>query len=232
MCKALIVGTEEAGTVAVMAALARRGFSTTRCGSAAPDSWPESGNYGLIVVVLDDADEKYCGALGADTEVPTLVVSRNSSSDDRVQALNAGADDFVPPSSDLDEVAARAVALVRRNDLTYDALVRFGRMTLRPRARQVFIDEEPVGLTPREFDLLAYLAACSGRIISRAELAEHVWGNAEVQSNVVEVHMRRLRSKLKAHRDCVETVRGAGYRLRRQSPLSAPSTTFGENAVA
>ena len=133
---------------------------------------------------------------------------------DRIKGLDTGADDYVVKPVDLDELAARLRALVRRAAGQPQELLQAGGLQLDPAARTVQRDGEPVLLSTREFDLLQALMLNAGRVLSREQLEQHLysWGR-EVESNAVEVHIHHLRKKLGA--DCIQTVRGVGYLLPR-----------------
>ena len=147
-------------------------------------------------------------------KTPVLVLTARDAVAARIDGLDAGADDYVLKPVDLGELAARLRALVRRAHGQAQARLRAGRIELDPAARQVWCDGQPVELSQREFDLLQVFMLAAGRVLSRAQLEQHLyqWGS-EVSSNSVEVHVSHLRRKL--HPGVVETVRGVGYLLAR-----------------
>ena len=146
--------------------------------------------------------------------LPVLVLTARDAVPDRIKGLDTGADDYVVKPVDLDELAARLRALVRRAAGQPQELLQAGGLQLDPAARTVQRDGEPVLLSTREFDLLQALMLNAGRVLSREQLEQHLysWGR-EVESNAVEVHIHHLRKKLGA--DCIQTVRGVGYLLPR-----------------
>jgi two-component system response regulator QseB len=150
----------------------------------------------------------------AGVTVPVLVLTARDAVPDRIKGLDTGADDYVVKPVDLDELAARLRALVRRAAGQPQELLQAGGLQLDPAARTVQRDGEPVLLSTREFDLLQALMLNAGRVLSREQLEQHLysWGR-EVESNAVEVHIHHLRKKLGA--DCIQTVRGVGYLLPR-----------------
>ena len=154
--------------------------------------------------------------------LPVLVLSARDAVPDRIKGLDTGADDYVVKPVDLDELAARLRALVRRAAGQPQELLQAGGLQLDPAARTVQRDGEPVLLSTREFDLLQALMLNAGRVLSREQLEQHLysWGR-EVESNAVEVHIHHLRKKLGA--DCIQTVRGVGYLLPR------PAAAAGHN---
>ena len=150
--------------------------------------------------------------------LPVLVLTARDAITDRVDGLDAGADDYVVKPFDLAELAARIRAVTRRKGGRAQAVVEHGDVTLDPAAREVRRNGDPVALSPREFALLQALLEHPGRILSRAQLEERLYGwGEEIESNVVEVHVHMLRRKLGA--DFIRNVRGVGYRV---APVAAP----------
>ncbi|MBS0344992.1 MAG: response regulator [Proteobacteria bacterium] len=146
----------------------------------------------------------------AGNPVPVLVLTARDQVADKVRALDQGADDYVVKPFDLDELAARLRALVRRSQGRADACLRHGELILDPAARTVSLKGEPVLLTSREFELLRMLLDGAGRVLTRRVLDEqlYAWGEA-VESNALEVHIHHLRRKLGS--ELIRTVRGVGY---------------------
>ncbi len=131
---------------------------------------------------------------------------------DRVVGLDAGADDYVVKPFDLAELAARIRAVTRRKSGRARPLLEHAGVTLDPATREVRREGEAVALSPRESAVLQALLENPGRILSRAQLEERLYGwGEEIESNVVEVHVHTLRRKLGA--DFIRNVRGVGYRL-------------------
>ena len=159
----------------------------------------------------------------AGVTLPVLVLTARDAVPDRIKGLDTGADDYVVKPVDLDELAARLRALVRRAAGQPQELLQAGGLQLDPAARTVQRDGEPVLLSTREFDLLQALMLNAGRVLSREQLEQHLysWGR-EVDSNAVEVHIHHLRKKLGT--DCIQTVRGVGYLLPRVATPGAPGT--------
>jgi len=148
---------------------------------------------------------------------PVLMLTARGETHDRVQGLEAGADDYLPKPFDLPELLARVQALIRRSRLTADeAQLRVGVLMLDRLARRVTADQRTIELTPREFTLLEYFMRHVDRTVSRARIAEAVWRyQFDPETNVVDVYVNYLRKKLGALSDGTEivTVRGVGYRL-------------------
>jgi len=149
--------------------------------------------------------------------LPVLVLTARDAITDRVDGLDAGADDYVVKPFDLAELAARIRAVTRRKGGRAQAAIEHGEITLDPATREVRRNGELVALSPREFALLQALLEHPGRILSRAQLEERLYGwGEEVESNVVEVHLHTLRRKLGA--DFIRNVRGVGYRVAAAAP--------------
>lgn len=147
---------------------------------------------------------------GRHDATPVLILTARDRLEDRVQGLDLGADDYVLKPFDLDEIAARLRALVRRAHGRPEPVITLGDVELNPAARTVIRNGEPVELTPREFDLLHLLLENSGRVVTRRTLEEqlYTWQEA-VDSNALEVHIHHLRKKL--GNELIRTVRGVGY---------------------
>jgi DNA-binding response OmpR family regulator len=142
--------------------------------------------------------------------MPVLVLTARDAVAHRIEGLNLGADDYVVKPVDLDELAARLHALVRRANGKTQTTLQVRDVTMDPGARQVSRDGEVISLSTREFDLLQALLLNAGRVLSREQLEQHLyrWGH-EVESNTIEVHIHHLRRKMGA--GLVDTVRGVGY---------------------
>ena len=146
---------------------------------------------------------------------PVLVLTARDAIDDRVKGFDTGADDYVVKPVDLDELAARLRALVRRSRGEPAPVLQIRDLRLDPAARTVTYHGRVVDLQAREFNLLQELMLNAGRVLSREQLEERLypWGE-EVESNAVEVHVHHLRRKLAPA--LIRTVRGVGYVLPRE----------------
>jgi two-component system, OmpR family, response regulator len=146
-------------------------------------------------------------------QTPILMLTARDGLSDRVEGLDAGADDYLVKPFQLAELAARIRATSRRVAGQAGSTLDHGRISLDPPARSVTVDGAPVDLTATEYALLEALMRRAGRIVSRPMLEELLYGfEGDVASNTVEVHMASLRRKL--GRDAIDTVRGMGYRLK------------------
>ena len=147
-------------------------------------------------------------------KIPVLILTARDAVEDRIQGLDTGADDYVVKPVDLDELAARLRALVRRSRGEAAAALQVGELRLDPAGRTVTYRGKPVELKAKEFNLLHELLLNAGRVLSREQLEErlYTWGE-EIGSNAVEVHVHHLRRKLAPA--LIRTVRGVGYLLPR-----------------
>ena len=144
--------------------------------------------------------------------VPVLMISAKDGEYDQADGLDDGADDYLTKPFSFVVLLARLRALLRRGAPPRPTVLTAGAIRLDPRSREVFAASDPVDLAPREFALLEYLMRHPGRVVSKIELLDHVWGaSVETDPNIVEVYVGYLRRKL--GRTAVLTVRGAGYRL-------------------
>src|SRR5918993_3369330 len=144
--------------------------------------------------------------------MPVLVLTARGSWHEKVQGIDGGADDYVAKPFRMEEVLARLRALIRRASGQITPALRAGAVSLDPRLAKVTLDGAPVKLTSHEFRVLSYLMHHRDRIVSQAELTEHIYAqDFDRDSNTVEVFIARLRRKLGA--PLIETVRGIGYRM-------------------
>jgi DNA-binding response OmpR family regulator len=144
--------------------------------------------------------------------MPVLVLTARGAWTERVEGLNAGADDYLGKPFHAAEVIARLRALIRRASATTSPILRHGNISLDPSAGVVDVGGSPVALTALELKVLTYLMHRIGRITSQADLLDHVYGMDDIRdANTIEVYIGRLRRKL--GRDLIQTVRGLGYRI-------------------
>jgi len=147
---------------------------------------------------------------GRHDATPVLILTARDQLEDKVRGLDLGADDYVLKPFDLDEIAARLRALVRRAHGRPEPVLALGEIELNPAARTVNRAGEAVELTPREFDLLHLLLENAERVLTRRVLEEQLYNwNDAVDSNALEVHIHHLRRKL--GNELIRTVRGVGY---------------------
>jgi two-component system OmpR family response regulator len=145
--------------------------------------------------------------------VPVLVLTARGSWSEKVRGIDGGADDYLTKPFQMEELLARLRALIRRASGQLTRELRSGAVVLDARTSQVTVDGQQVKLTAHELRVLSYLMHHRGRIVSQAELSEHIYAqDLDRDSNTVEVFIARLRRKLGA--STIETVRGLGYRMR------------------
>ncbi|TSA15798.1 MAG: response regulator [Betaproteobacteria bacterium] len=148
--------------------------------------------------------------------IAVLILTARDAVTDRVKGLDTGADDYLVKPFDLEELAARIRALLRRQSGRADPVIKIGNLSINPATHEVSLDAEPVALSAREFALIHALAARPGVVLSRAQLEEKLYGwGHEVESNTVEVYIHSLRRKLGA--DAIQNVRGVGYVMPKPS---------------
>jgi len=148
--------------------------------------------------------------------LPVLILSARSSVDDRVRGLQAGGDDYLTKPFAFSELLARLQALVRRASRAAEPTrLVVGDLTLDLLARQATRAGQRIELQPREFALLEYLMRNAGRVVTKTMILERVWDYSfDPQTNVVDVLVHRLRSKVDSARNLIHTMRGVGYVLR------------------
>lgn len=145
---------------------------------------------------------------------PVIILTALDQVSDRIEGLNAGADDYLVKPFDLAELSARIGSVARRYTGNPNPIVTLGALDIDLAARSLHRDGRPVSLTAREWALFEAFLARPGQILSKAQLEEKLYAfDAEVESNTIEVHVSRLRKKLGA--EVIETERGLGYRLGR-----------------
>ena len=147
---------------------------------------------------------------------PILMLTALGGPDQRVAGLDAGADDYLPKPYHFPELVARVRALLRRGPVLAPSTLEFNDLTIDTRARRVARRGRDIPLTTKEYALLEYLLRRQGDVVSRSDIAEHVWdANFDPMSNLIEVYIQRLRRKIDdGHAvKLIQTRRGAGYRL-------------------
>ncbi len=232
--RVLIVEDDEAIAIPLAKGLEREGLEVDRveCGA---DALGIAAQSRFDVVLLDlglpDRDGfDVCRELRARSDVPIIVVTARSDEVDRVVGLELGADDYIVKPFGFRELVARIRAVARRRvprpDPDGSAMERHtattdvGELVIDRRTRRVVVRDEEVPLTPKEFDLLAFLAEDPGAVRSRQELLEEVWDpHWYGPTKTLDVHVASLRKKL-GDPHWIETVRGVGFRLSAPAPVS------------
>lgn len=149
--------------------------------------------------------------------IPILMLTARDAVPDRVRGLDAGADDYLSKPFALEELLARVRALGRRTSESMDDQLTVGELILDLARHEVRRGDREIELTAKEFDLLAYLMRHPGRVLSKDQITEHVWGyDSQATSNVVEIYIHYLRDKIdKGYpRPMIRTVRGVGYTIK------------------
>ena len=157
-----------------------------------------------------------CRRLRAVGDVPIIILTARDSVADKVEGLEAGADDYVTKPFAFDELMARVRAALRRR-APAGAVISVGDLTIKPESREVERGGRAIELTAREYDLLEFLARNEGKVMDKQTIFEKVWGyDFEIESDAIKVYVRYLRKKLNAagEPDLIRAVRGVGYMLK------------------
>lgn len=215
----LLVEDDEMIAETVVDALRREGYAVdlARDGREAELSL-DNGVYDLVLLDLGlpkkDGIAVLKGYRQRDGDAPVIILTARDAVSERIAGLDAGADDYLLKPFDLNELAARTRALLRRRTGKKQPVYTHGTLALDPAAHEVTHDGEAVALVPREFALLRVLIEEPTRVFTKTELEERLYGwGEEVGSNTIEVHVHSLRRKIGAEQ--IVTVRGVGYRLKR-----------------
>ena len=182
--------------------------------SWAREQMPDMVILDLMLPGLDGVE--VCRRLRAASDVPIIVLTARDSVSDKVQGLDAGADDYLTKPFAFDELLARVRAAERRRSPD-QAVLTVGDLVIRPASREVERAGRRIELTTREYDLLEYLARNAGKVVKKQAIFEKVWGfDFETESDAIKVYVRYLRKKLNAtgERDLIQAVRGVGYILK------------------
>ena len=211
----LLVEDDELLGAGIQDTLSRAGYAVewVRNGALALSALAQGG---LDAVILDlglplmDGLEVLRRARGAGTATPVLVLSARDAASQRVEGLDAGADDYLTKPFDVEELLARVRVLQRRLRGAAVNILAHGSLRLDPGSLSVVHDGRPVPLQRREFMLLQKLLASPGQVLTRAQLEESLYGwDGNVESNALDVHVHNLRKKL--YPEVIRTVRGIGY---------------------
>jgi len=149
--------------------------------------------------------------------VPVLILTARSELNERLEGFQLGADDYLTKPFFLEELIARLHSIVRRANGQNNVLIAVGDLTLNVITREATFHGKSVEFTNREFALLEYMSQTPGRILTRTQIYEHVWGyDFDPGTNLVDVYIRKIRSKFSEIHDAevIETIRGTGYRIK------------------
>jgi two-component system, OmpR family, response regulator len=215
--RALLVEDEADIADDVTRALTSAGYSVTPARDG-EEAWFLGDTESFDFVVLDLGLPRLDGLSvlkkwrAAGHTFPVLILSARGAWTEKVDGIDAGADDYLAKPFEVGELIARVKALVRRAAGHAAAVLEVGRLRLDTRRLEVSVDGAPLKLSPLEYRLLDYLAHQRGRAVSAGELAEHLHGDDAADPNTIEALVARVRRKVGA--DAIETRRGFGYLLR------------------
>jgi DNA-binding response OmpR family regulator len=213
--KLLLVEDEDAIAEPLAEGLRREGFEVQRVATGADALEAAQPDLVLLDVGLPDTDGfSLCRELRERSEVPIIMVTAKGEEIDRVVGLEVGADDYIVKPFGFRELIARIRAVTRRqHGAPASGAVALGPLSVDTRSRRVTLDGREVGLTPKEFDLLALLASDPGAVFERRKILQEVWQTDWFgSSKTVDVHVAALRRKL-GDPAWIETVRGVGFRV-------------------
>lgn len=220
----LVVDDDANITALLRRAFALEGYDVTTAATG-PDATRELLGKAPDIIVLDVMLPGYDGvevlrrlraAEGDGARVPVLLLTARDEVAERVRGLDAGADDYLVKPFAVDELLARIEAVHRRTAHKPAMEIEAGGLRLSLAAKRLTIDGRTIELTPTEFSILELLMRYNGQVVTRKMLCEHVWGfDWDGPTNVIEVHINRLRGKLDKDRDdsIIRTIRGRGYAL-------------------
>jgi two-component system response regulator RegX3 len=222
--RVLVVEDEESYSDALAYMLRKEGFEVS-VAATGPDAITEFERTGADIVLLDlmlpgMPGTEVCRRIRQTSNVPVIMVSAKDSEVDKVVGLELGADDYVTKPYSSRELLARIKAVLRRQSDSDDLLpptLEAGRVRMDVERHVVTVDGEQVALPLKEFDLLELLLRNAGRVLTRAQLIDRVWGSDYVgDTKTLDVHVKRLRAKIEpdpANPTVLTTVRGLGYKL-------------------
>jgi two-component system OmpR family response regulator len=215
--RVLLAEDDPALTRQIAAALGKAGYAVDRRADG-EEAWFLGDTEPYDAVVLDlglpslDGLEVLRRWRAAGRLMPVIILTARSSWREKVVGLREGADDYLAKPFEIDELLARLEALIRRASRQAAATIAFASLTLDPGAQRILCDGAALELTGMEYRALAYLMLHADKVVSKTELAEHIYGYDEDRdSNVIEVLVNRLRKKI--GRDAICTRRGQGYQL-------------------
>lgn len=223
--KVLLVEDEAKISDFVCAGLREQGFAVEHCADG-NDGFEHARRGSYDVIVLDimlpgrDGLSILKGLRKAGLATPVILLTARNELDDRIEGFTLGADDYLAKPFFVEELVARLHALVRRVSGERQNVLSVGQLCLDRIGREVTWLAQTVDLTGREFNLIEYLMRSPGRVFTRTQILEHVWGyDFDPSTNVVDVCIQRIRKKIASiaagAESPIESVRGVGYRFRK-----------------
>jgi DNA-binding response OmpR family regulator len=179
-------------------------------------------NYDCIIldITLPDGNGLNILSILKEEKVNTgvLVISARNTTENKIEGLNLGADDYLTKPFHLSELNARVKSIIRRRNFNGETTLKFDQIEIYPEKHQVFVNESLINLTPKEYNLLMYFMANKNRVITKESLIDHFWENDYEQlasNDLIYTHIKNLRRKLQeiSGKDYIGTVYGIGYKL-------------------
>ena len=223
--KVLVVDDENPIVEAVAYNLRKEGFQALTASDAEQCldiARAEKPDLIILDVMLPSASGfDVCRLLRKQNDVPIIMLTARAEETDRVVGLELGADDYITKPFSMRELMARVKTVLRRTHtgaISTESVVKVGNLTVDPNRYEVTLGEKRIDLSPKEFDLLRFMATHPGQVFSRQSLLDRVWGaDAYVEDRTVDVHIRWLREKIEVNASRPErllTVRGVGYKFK------------------
>ncbi len=223
MSRILVVEDEESFSEALSFMLRKEGF-TVAVAASGPDALVQFDREPADLVLLDlmlpgMSGTDVCRSIRSKSRVPIIMVTARDSELDKVLGLELGADDYVTKPFSSRELVARIRAVMRRNaeDVDDSPVVEAGPVRVDPERHHVTVSGQAVTMPLKEFDLLEYLVRNAGRVLTRGQLIDRIWGSDYVgDTKTLDVHVKRLRAKVEvdpSHPVHLLTVRGLGYKF-------------------
>jgi two-component system, OmpR family, response regulator RegX3 len=229
MAKILVVEDEETLAEAIAFLLGKEGFEVT-VAATGPDAIAQFEKSGADLILLDLmlpglSGTEVCRQIRAKSAVPIIMLTAKDSEIDKVVGLEIGADDYVTKPYSSRELIARIRAVLRRGELLDSAdegaVLEVGPVRMDTDRHVISVNGAQVAIPLKEFELLEFLMRNAGRVLTRIQLIDRVWGSDYVgDTKTLDVHIKRLRAKIEkdpANPEFIQTVRGMGYKMERSS---------------
>jgi two-component system response regulator RegX3 len=227
MSRILVVEDEETLSEAIAFLLSKEGFEVS-VAATGPEAIAEFDKNGADLILLDLmipglSGTEVCRQIRTKSAVPIIMLTAKDSEIDKVVGLEIGADDYVTKPYSSRELIARIRAVLRRGELSDitdgSGLLEVGPVRLDVDRHIITVNGTPVALPLKEFELLEFLMRNSGRVLTRMQLIDRVWGSDYVgDTKTLDVHIKRLRAKIEidpANPELIQTVRGMGYKMEK-----------------